>query len=161
GAAFSAREGRGGLGPVRPAPPGVRSRGRAGVIDERLIADCIHCGFCLPTCPTYGPLWQEEMDSPRGRIYLMNELVQERIPLSATVVEHFDRCLGCMACFTSCPSGVKYDRLIEQTREHIEENFERAGADAALRRLVFELFPYPRRLRALLALPRPRLPGRL
>jgi glycolate oxidase iron-sulfur subunit len=131
------------------------------VIDPALISDCIHCGFCLPTCPTYGPLWQEEMDSPRGRIYLMGGLVDGTIPLTSTTVEHFDRCLGCMACVTACPSGVKYDRLIEQTREHIEQNFERDPRDAALRRLIFALFPHPRRLRAALALPRPRLPGKL
>jgi len=122
------------------------------VIDEALIADCIHCGFCLPTCPTYGPLWQEEMDSPRGRIYLMGALVEGRISLSATVVEHFDRCLGCMACVTSCPSGVQYDRLIEQTREYVESNYEREPADWLLRSAVFRLFPYPGRLRAALAL---------
>src|SRR5439155_20133616 len=124
-----------------------RSAGDPRVIDRDLIADCIHCGFCLPTCPTYGPLWQEEMDSPRGRIHLMDALVEGKIPLTATVVEHFDRCLGCMACVTSCPSGVEYDRLIEQTREYVEEHYERAPADWLLRRLVFALFPYPRRLR--------------
>jgi len=134
-------------------------------IDRELIADCIHCGFCLPTCPTYGPLWQEEMDSPRGRIYLMDGLVSGTVPLSATTVEHFDRCLGCMACVTSCPSGVRYDILIEQTRAHIEEHFEREPGDWALRSLVYALFPHPRRLRAALALaPLGRLvpaPGRL
>jgi glycolate oxidase iron-sulfur subunit len=131
------------------------------VIDPALVSDCIHCGFCLPTCPTYGALWQEEMDSPRGRIYLMGGLVDGTIPLTATTVEHFDRCLGCMACVTACPSGVQYDRLIEQTRDYIEENFERDRLDAALRRLIFEVFPHPRRMRAALALPRPRLPGKL
>jgi glycolate oxidase iron-sulfur subunit len=135
------------------------------VIDERLIADCIHCGFCLPTCPTYGPLWQQEMDSPRGRIHLMNELVQERIPLSATVVEHFDRCLGCMACVTACPSGVKYDRLIEQTREYVEERYEREPSDWLVRAAIFRLFPHPARLRRALAFAplgrRLPLPGRL
>jgi Fe-S oxidoreductase len=82
-------------------------------MQPELIADCVHCGFCLPTCPTYA-LWHEEMDSPRGRIYLMAGLVDGSISLTDTVVEHFDRCLGCMACVTSCPSGVQYDRLIEQ-----------------------------------------------
>ena len=72
-------------------------------ISRELISDCVHCGFCLPTCPTYGPLWREEMDSPRGRIYLMGGLVDGTIPLSATTVEHFDRCLGCMACVTVVP----------------------------------------------------------
>jgi glycolate dehydrogenase iron-sulfur subunit len=134
-------------------------------IDPELIAECIHCGFCLPTCPTYGPLWQEEMDSPRGRIHLMSALVEGQIPLSATVVEHFDRCLGCMACVTACPSGVKYDRLIEQTRAYVEERYEREPADWLLRAAIFRLFPHPRRMRAALTLAplgrRIPLPGRL
>jgi glycolate dehydrogenase iron-sulfur subunit len=121
-------------------------------IDPALIDDCVHCGFCLPTCPTYGPLWQQEMDSPRGRIWLMKGLVEGTVELTDTVVEHFDRCLGCMACVTSCPSGVRYDRLIEQTRELIEERHERAPDDWLVRTLVFALFPYPGRLRAALAL---------
>ncbi len=121
-------------------------------IDPALIDDCVHCGFCLPTCPTYGPLWQQEMDSPRGRIWLMKGLVEGTVELSDTVVEHFDRCLGCMACVTSCPSGVQYDRLIEQTRELIEDRYERTPDDWLLRHLVFALFPHPGRLRAALAL---------
>ena len=125
-----------------------------------LLSDCVHCGFCLPTCPTYGPLWQEEMDSPRGRIYLMGGLVDGTIPLSPTTVEHFDRCLGCMACLTSCPSGVKYDRLIEQTRAHIEEHYERPFPDWVQRSLIFATVPHPWRLRLALALTPPRLPGR-
>jgi len=122
------------------------------VIERALIDDCIHCGFCLPTCPTYGPLWREEMDSPRGRIHLMKGLLEGTVPLTATTVEHFDRCLGCMACVTSCPSGVRYDRLIEQTREYVEERYEREPADALLRSLVFAVFPHPRRLRPALRL---------
>src|SRR6478672_6941727 len=90
--------------------------GGGGVVQPELISDCVHCGFCLPTCPTYA-LWHQEMDSPRGRIQLMSGLLDGSIGLSDTVVEHFDRCLGCMACVTSCPSGVQYDRLIEQTRD--------------------------------------------
>jgi glycolate oxidase iron-sulfur subunit len=121
-------------------------------IDTALIDDCVHCGFCLPTCPTYGPLWQQEMDSPRGRIWLMKGLAEGTLELSDTVVEHFDRCLGCMACVTACPSGVKYDRLIEQTRELIEERHDRAPEDWFLRTLVFTVFPHPRRLRAALSL---------
>src|SRR5437763_15916609 len=92
------------------------------------------------------------MDSPRGRIYLMAGLVDGTIPLSDTVVEHFDRCLGCMACVTACPSGVQYDRLIEQTRELIEQNYERTPEDALLRSVVFAVFPHPRRLRLALRL---------
>jgi glycolate oxidase iron-sulfur subunit len=130
-------------------------------ISRELISDCVHCGFCLPTCPTYGPLWQEETDSPRGRIHLMSGLLDGVVPLSATTVQHFDRCLGCMACVTSCPSGVQYDRLIEQTRAHVEEHYERPLAERLQRALVFAAVPHPRRLRLALALTPPRLPGRL
>jgi glycolate oxidase iron-sulfur subunit len=122
------------------------------VIERELIDDCIHCGFCLPTCPTYGPLWREEMDSPRGRIHLMAGLLDGTVPLTDATVEHFDRCLGCMACVTACPSGVRYDRLIEQTREYVEERYERSPEDSLLRSLVFAVFPYPRRLRFALRL---------
>jgi glycolate oxidase iron-sulfur subunit len=120
-------------------------------VQPELIADCVHCGFCLPTCPTY-ELWHEEMDSPRGRIQLMEARLDGTLALNTTVVEHFDRCLGCMACVTSCPSGVRYDRLIEQTREYVEEHYEREPEDALLRSLVFAVFPHPRRLRAALRL---------
>jgi glycolate oxidase iron-sulfur subunit len=112
-----------------------------------LINDCVHCGFCLPTCPTY-VLWGQEMDSPRGRIYLMEQALAGE-PLTDSVVEHFDRCLGCMGCVTACPSGVRYDRLIEDTRQQVERRHPRSRRDRALRRAVFALFPYPRRLRLL------------
>jgi glycolate oxidase iron-sulfur subunit len=130
-------------------------------ISRDLLDDCVHCGFCLPTCPTYGPLWQEEMDSPRGRILLMSGLVDGTVELSPTTVQHFDRCLGCMACVTSCPSGVQYDRLIEQTRAHVEEHHQRSDDERLMRALVFATVPYPRRLRLALALTPPRLPGPL
>jgi glycolate oxidase iron-sulfur subunit len=114
---------------------------------QQLVDDCVHCGFCLPTCPTY-VLWGEEMDSPRGRIYLMNEGLQGE-PLDDTMVRHFDQCLGCMACVTACPSGVKYDKLIEATRAQVERRHPRTASERLLRAMVFRLFPYPRRLRAL------------
>ncbi len=113
-----------------------------------LIEDCVHCGFCLPTCPTY-TLWDEEMDSPRGRIVLMRGGLDEGSELSPTMVEHLDNCLGCMACVTACPSGVQYDKLIEDTRAQIERNFERSRRERAWRALIFALFPHPGRLRAL------------
>lgn len=113
-----------------------------------LLDDCVHCGFCLPTCPTY-LLWGEEMDSPRGRIQLMTQ-VAEGEPMTDAMVEHWDACLGCMACVTACPSGVKYDRLIEDTRAEVEEVHRRSPSERALRGLVFSLFPHPRRLRLLL-----------
>jgi glycolate dehydrogenase iron-sulfur subunit len=120
-------------------------------VKPELISDCVHCGFCLPTCPTY-VLWREEMDSPRGRIDLMDGLVREALPLSATVVEHFDRCLGCMACVTACPSGVRYDGLIESTRAHVESRFRRDVGDRLLRRAIFSVLPHRRRLAVSLAL---------
>ncbi|MBA2390448.1 MAG: 4Fe-4S dicluster domain-containing protein, partial [Geodermatophilaceae bacterium] len=112
-----------------------------------LAGDCVHCGFCLPSCPTY-VLWGEEMDSPRGRIDLMKQGL-EGGPLTDSMVGHFDACLGCMACVTSCPSGVQYDRLIEATRAQVERRHDRTRRDRALRGAIFALFPYPRRLRAL------------
>ncbi|GAA3456720.1 (Fe-S)-binding protein [Dactylosporangium matsuzakiense] len=109
---------------------------------NELIGDCVHCGFCLPTCPTY-VLWGEEMDSPRGRIQLMLQQSQGE-PLTPTMAGHFDACLGCMACVTACPSGVKYDELITETRAMVEQ--VRPPAGRALRAAVFALFPYRRRL---------------
>jgi glycolate oxidase iron-sulfur subunit len=114
--------------------------------DER-ISDCVHCGFCLPTCPTYA-LWGEEMDSPRGRIYLMNLGSEGAVALDDTYVQHFDTCLGCLACVSACPSGVRYDELIEAVRPQLERNRPRGRSDRWFRGLVFQLFPYPGRLRA-------------
>jgi glycolate oxidase iron-sulfur subunit len=111
-----------------------------------LIADCVHCGFCLPACPTYTS-WGDEMDSPRGRIDLMKGVAEGAIALDETVVGHFDACLGCMACVTACPSGVQYDLLIEATRAKVEHEYVRPVEDAAFRNLIFALFPYPERLR--------------
>ena len=122
------------------------------MIDRALIDVCTHCGFCLPTCPTYGPLGQMEADSPRGRIWLMRGLADGTMTANASVVEHIDRCLGCMACVTACPSGVRYDLLIEQTRELVEDEYDRPAGDWLLRTLVFSVFPHRRRLRAALAL---------
>ena len=115
--------------------------------DPELIKDCVHCGFCLPTCPSY-LTFEEEMDSPRGRIVLMR-VGHEDAELSDEMVTHFDRCLGCMACVTACPSGVQYDKLIEQTRPQIERHADRPLAQRAWRRGIFELFTHPGRLRAL------------
>jgi glycolate dehydrogenase iron-sulfur subunit len=131
------------LGPVRGEP----------AFDDHhppqaeLVADCVHCGFCLTTCPTY-VLWGEEMDSPRGRIYLMNQGLSGE-PLTDSMVQHFDACLGCMACVTACPSGVQYDKLIESTRAQVERRHPRTARQRALRATIFALFPYPKRLRLL------------
>jgi glycolate oxidase iron-sulfur subunit len=118
---------------------------------EPLMDACVHCGFCLPTCPSYLLLGQE-MDSPRGRIYLMRAGAEERIQITPAVVEHFDTCLGCMACETACPSGVRYAPLLEQTRASVERGHTRPAGERWMRRLLFAVLPFPRRLR-LLTLP--------
>jgi glycolate oxidase iron-sulfur subunit len=118
---------------------------------EPLMDKCVHCGFCLPTCPSYVLLGQE-MDSPRGRIYLMRAGLDDRVQMGPSVVHHFDTCLGCMACETACPSGVKYAPLIEQTRAAIESQHPRPASERWFRRLLFSVLPYPARLR-LLAVP--------
>ena len=117
---------------------------------RELLNECVHCGFCLATCPTY-VLWGNEMDSPRGRIYLMSLASEGQIPLDSTFVRHMDNCLGCMACLTACPSGVKYDKLIAGTRTQIERNHNRALTSSVQRQMIFHLFPRPDRLRWLLA----------
>jgi glycolate oxidase iron-sulfur subunit len=137
-----------GHGPVPVGAPTVRP----AFDDEHppsaeLISDCVHCGFCLATCPTY-TLWGEEMDSPRGRIDLMKAGLQGA-PMTDSMVQHFDACLGCMACVTACPSGVQYDKLIEATRVQVERHHTRAPGDRAMRAAIFALFPYKKRLRAL------------
>jgi glycolate oxidase iron-sulfur subunit len=119
--------------------------------EQSVIEDCVHCGFCLDTCPTY-VLWGAEADSPRGRIVLMSEGLESGSELSDEMVTHFDRCLGCMACVSSCPSGVRYDRLIERVRPQVERHHDRPRAERALRRLLYETLPHPARLRALVPL---------
>jgi glycolate oxidase iron-sulfur subunit len=124
---------------------------------RELVSDCVHCGFCLPACPTY-QLWGEEMDSPRGRIHLISQVLETGQGSEATAA-HFDRCLGCMACVPACPSGVRYDRLIEAARTWAEDEPgaaarvlpARSRRERAIRAAIFATFPYPRRLRALLA----------
>lgn len=115
--------------------------------DAALVADCVHCGFCLPACPTY-QLWGEEMDSPRGRIHLVGQALGGG-PLDAATVGHLDACLGCMACMTACPSGVRYDRILESARAQVERRWRRSLADRARRAAIFATFSHPRRLRLL------------
>ncbi|MEM7595673.1 MAG: heterodisulfide reductase-related iron-sulfur binding cluster [Cyanobacteria bacterium P01_A01_bin.83] len=110
-----------------------------------LIDSCVHCGFCLATCPSYRIIGKE-MDSPRGRIYLMDAINQGEATLDTTTTQHFDSCLGCLACVTTCPSGVKYDQLIAATRPQVERNQTRSLPDRLIRTLIFNLFPYPNRL---------------
>lgn len=131
---------------TRGAP--ARSEGRTDPPDLQDPADaCVHCGFCLPACPTW-QAWGEEMDSPRGRIDLHRALARGRLPLSGAAAAHLDRCLGCMACVPACPSGVRYDRVIEAARARLERELPRPPADRRFRALIFALFPHPGRLRA-------------
>src|SRR5271165_4162407 len=115
---------------------------------QELIEKCVHCGFCLPVCPTYA-LWGQEMDSPRGRIYLMKMALDGTAEMNEKWVSHFDACLGCVACMPACPSGVDYGKLIEATRAQIERNYSRPTADKLHRRLLFETITRPERLKFL------------
>ncbi|MBE9231386.1 (Fe-S)-binding protein [Cuspidothrix issatschenkoi LEGE 03284] len=117
--------------------------------DAKLIDSCVHCGFCLSTCPSYRVLGKE-MDSPRGRIYLMDAINEGEIAFNTATVEHFDSCLGCLACVSTCPSGVQYDKLISATRHQVERNYNRSLPDKLIRQLIFSLFPNPDLLRILL-----------
>jgi glycolate oxidase iron-sulfur subunit len=119
------------------------------VCDYDLLFDCVHCGLCAEACPTY-VVTRCEMDSPRGRIYLMKSLAEGRIELDDDAARHLDLCLGCRGCETACPSGVHYGRLIEGARSFVERNHRRSFADRLKRRAVSAIFPYPDRLRALL-----------
>ena len=109
---------------------------------------CVHCGFCLPACPTY-VLWGDEMDSPRGRIWMMRKATQGEAAVDTTFQTHIDNCLGCMSCMTACPSGVEYNKLIEDTRGQVERQVPRTLFDRLFRKLLFVTFPHPLRLRVL------------
>jgi glycolate oxidase iron-sulfur subunit len=116
--------------------------------DPALIDQCVHCGFCLPACPTY-VLWGREADSPRGRIYLMKMASDGETAITPNWVEHIDTCLGCVSCMTACPSGVDYGKLIEATRAQIERIHRRSPGERFHRWILFQLFPRPDRLRVL------------
>ena len=118
---------------------------------QELIDSCVHCGFCLSTCPSYRVIGKE-MDSPRGRIYLMDAINKGNAALDETTTQHFDSCLGCLACVSTCPAGVQYDSLIAATRPQIERNQSRNLADKFIRSIIFNLFPYPQRLQLFLPL---------
>jgi len=113
-----------------------------------IMEKCVHCGFCLPACPTYS-LWGQEMDSPRGRIYLMKMALEGKAEMNEKWVSHFDSCLGCVACMPACPSGVDYGKLIEATRAQIERNYQRPAAQKMHRRFLFETFTRPARMKFL------------
>jgi len=113
-----------------------------------IINDCIHCGFCLQACHTY-VVTLNELDSPRGRIHLIKNAVEGKIPLDDSLVKHLDLCLGCLACETACPSGVKYSSLIETSRSQIERRYNRNSFDKIIRTIIFAIFPYTLRLKLL------------
>jgi glycolate oxidase iron-sulfur subunit len=116
---------------------------------EKILRACVHCGFCTATCPTY-VLLGDELDSPRGRIYLIKEMLEHDRPATAEVVKHIDRCLSCLACMTTCPSGVHYMHLVDHARAHIEETYRRPLLDRLMRAFLANVMPYPMRLRATL-----------
>jgi len=117
---------------------------------EKILRTCVHCGFCTATCPTY-LLLGDELDSPRGRIYLVKDMLENGKPANAEVVKHLDRCLSCLSCMTTCPSGVHYMHLIDHARAHIEETYERPWHDRMLRSILAFVLPYPGRFRLALA----------
>ena len=117
---------------------------------EPILRKCVHCGFCTATCPTY-VLLGDELDSPRGRIYLIKEMLENDRPATADVVRHVDRCLSCLSCMTTCPSGVHYQHLIDHARVHVEQTFRRPLRERWLRAALAAVLPYPRRVRVALA----------
>ena len=113
---------------------------------DRILRSCVHCGFCTATCPTY-VLLGDELDSPRGRIYLIKDMLENERPGTAEVVKHIDRCLSCLACMTTCPSGVHYMHLVDHARVHIENTYTRPGIDRLLRAFIARVLPNNRLLR--------------
>jgi glycolate oxidase iron-sulfur subunit len=118
-----------------------------------ILRKCVHCGFCTATCPTY-ILLGDELDSPRGRIYLIKQMLEGGKPAEADVVKHVDRCLSCLSCMTTCPSGVNYMHLVDEARSYIERTYTRPLSDRALRALLAAILPFPGRFRAALSLAR-------
>ena len=118
---------------------------------EGVIRKCVHCGFCTATCPTYA-LLGDELDSPRGRIYLIKDMLENQRKPGPETVKHIDRCLSCLSCMTTCPSGVNYMHLVDHARAYIHENYQRPWHERAVRRLLAWVLPYPGRFRAALTL---------
>ena len=141
------------------ADPGIKEA-------DKILRACVHCGFCTATCPTY-VLLGDERDSPRGRIYLIKDMLEKNRPADAVTVRHIDRCLSCLACMTTCPSGVHYMHLVDHGRAHIERTYSRPLGDRLLRRLLADVLPYAGRFRAALTLARatrlfaPLMPARM
>jgi glycolate oxidase iron-sulfur subunit len=111
-----------------------------------ILRTCVHCGMCTATCPTF-VLLGDELDSPRGRIYLIKDMLENDRPATAEVVQHVDRCLSCLSCMTTCPSGVHYMHLVDHARRHIEETYDRPAAEKWLRRVLAFVLPHPQRFR--------------
>lgn len=132
--------------PAQLADPAIATSAQA-------IRKCVHCGFCLATCPTY-VLLGDELDSPRGRIYLIKDLLEQQRAPTAEVVTHLDRCLTCLSCTTTCPSEVDYRHLVDHAHAYIERHYRRPASDRLLRWMLAAVLPYPRRFRAMLALAR-------
>ncbi len=125
-------------------PEQLRDPGTARA--NEVLRTCVHCGFCTATCPTYQVLG-DELDSPRGRIYLIKDMLENGRPADAHTVKHIDRCLSCLACMTTCPSGVHYMHLVDHAREYIEQTYRRPFTDRALRWVLAQVIPYPMRFR--------------
>ncbi len=138
--------------PAQLADPGTAAA-------EAVIRKCVHCGFCTATCPTY-VLLGDELDSPRGRIYLIKEMLEHEAAPSAEVVKHIDRCLSCLACVTTCPSGVNYAHLVDHARAYVEDRWRRPWRERAIRALLARVLPHPGRFRLALALARLVRPAR-
>src|SRR6204780_5606899 len=113
---------------------------------EKILRACVHCGFCTATCPTY-VLLGDELDSPRGRIYLLKNMLEAGGPVPAETVTHIDRCLSCLACMTTCPSGVNYMHLVDHGRRHIEQHYRRPLLERLLRRTLAAVLSRPRGFR--------------
>src|SRR5438552_6158470 len=113
---------------------------------DRILRTCVHCGFCTATCPTY-VLLGDELDSPRGRIYLIKDMLEHDRPATADVAKHIDRCLSCLSCMTTCPSGVHYMHLVDHARVHIERTYRRPLLDRLMRTLLAWVLPHNGRLR--------------
>ena len=127
------------LSPAQLADPRIQEA-------DRILRACVHCGFCTATCPTY-VLLGDELDSPRGRIYLIKDMLENDRPASAEEVKHIDCCLSCLSCMSTCPSGVNYMHLVDQARVHIEKTYSRPPADRLVRELLARVLPYPARFR--------------
>src|SRR6476620_3144600 len=130
------------------APEQLRDPAMAS--SEAILRTCVHCGFCTATCPTY-LLLGDELDSPRGRIYLIKDMLEGQKPATPEVVKHIDRCLSCLSCMTTCPSGVHYMHLVDHARSYIEATYTRPWHDRLLRSLLAHILPYPGRFRLALA----------